>query len=106
MADASAKQLVKLSLDSTVVADEAAISTDLDGEVVILDTNKGIYYGLDAVGTYIWNLLQQPATLREVRNAVLQAYDVDVSICERDLMTLIQKLSSNSLVNVDGPAQP
>ena len=105
MADASAKHSLELSMNSTVVADEAAISTDLDGEVVILDTSKGVYYGMDAVGAYIWTLLQQPVTVGQVRDAVLQEYEVDVTTCERDLMTLLQNLSSNSLVKIEGAIQ-
>ena len=104
MADASAQYSPQLSLDTIVVAETEAISTDLDGEIVILDTSKGIYYGLDAVGASIWNLIQQPVTLREVRDAVLQEYDVEAAICERDLMTLIGSLSSNSLVRINASA--
>ncbi len=100
MADASVSFSPQLSLDTTVVAETAAISTDLDGEVVILDTNKGVYYGLDAVGASIWGLIQQPNTLREVRDAILQEYDVDTAVCERDLMALVANLASNSLVSI------
>lgn len=89
-----------LSLTSIVVVDTAAIATDLDGEVIILDTAKGIYYGLDAVGASIWNLIQQPKTLAEVRSAITEEYEVDPDTCERDLIRLIQSLSSNGLVNV------
>ena len=101
MVEAPAKQLLSLSLASIVAANESAISTDLDGEVVILDTSKGVYYGLDAVGATIWSQIQQSATLETVRDAVLQEYDVDPATCERDLMALIQNLSSSGLVRIE-----
>lgn len=106
MANESAEHPLSLSMESTVVAAEAAISTDLDGEVVILETNKGIYYGLDAVGACIWNQLHQRTTLANIRDAVLQEYDVDLATCERDLITLIQSLSSNSLVIINESGRP
>ena len=105
MTNASSQPAPTLSLDSKVAANPAAISTDLDGEVVILDTNKGVYYGLDAVGAAIWNRIQQPARLEDVRDAVLGEYAVETDACERDLFALIQNLYSNSLVSVDGVAQ-
>lgn len=93
-------------MGTVVRADEAAISTDLEGETVILDTNKGVYYGLDAVGTFIWGLIQRPVPLSEVRDAVLGEYDVDAATCERDLVALVRKLSAGALVRIEGPARP
>lgn len=87
-----------LSLSSTVVANKAAISTDLDGEIVILDASKGVYFGLDEVGAFIWNMLLQPVTLGEIRDAILREYAVDESTCERDLISLIAQLAGNCLI--------
>ncbi len=90
-----------LSMTSVVAAKEAVISTDLGGEVVILNMAKGIYFGLDAVGALIWSYLQKPTRLSEVRDAILQEYEVDAAVCEADLFNLIQNLHSQALVEVD-----
>lgn len=42
------------------------ISTELDGETVILDLATGTYSGLDLVGTTIWNLLEKPVSIRKM----------------------------------------
>ena len=95
------KSRVTLTMATVVAAKEEAISTDLDGEVIILNTAKGVYFGLDTVGTFIWSSLQKPTRLSAVRDMVLQEYAVDAATCETDLLNLVQNLHSQSLVDVD-----
>jgi hypothetical protein len=42
------------SLTSSVRIRDDVLSRDLQGEEVILDLNTGVYFGLDPVGTRIW----------------------------------------------------
>ncbi len=93
-----------LSVDSIVVAAKNQISSDLQGREVILNIKSGVYYGLDGVGTRIWNLLQQPRTVKEIRDMLLDHYDVNTQRAEVDLMALLQKLSDAGLIEVQhGP---
>lgn len=88
---------------STVVAAAHQISSDLAGETVILNLDSSIYYGLDSVGTRIWNLLQQPRTVGEIRDALVAEYDVEPERAERDLIALLQKLNEVGLVELSSP---
>ena len=88
----------KLSASSVVVAAKEQISSDLAGEAVILDLKSGKYYGLNTVGASIWNLIQEPITIGDIRDAVLEEYDVETERCESDLITLIQKLAAERLL--------
>ena len=86
---------------STVVATRDQVSSDLEGEVAILDLKAGVYYGLDGVGARIWTLLQEPTTVSEIRDVLLQEYDVEANRCKRDLLALLQKLVNEGLVEVE-----
>ena len=45
-------------LKNTVIyRNPTAISSDLDGEAVILDMESGKYHSLDTTGTRVWELL-------------------------------------------------
>ena len=74
---------------------------DLAGEAAILNLKNGVYYGLDTVGSRIWNLIQEPRTVNEVRDALLEEYHVERDRCERDLLTLLQMLAAEGLIQVD-----
>jgi hypothetical protein len=98
--------MVALSVDgySVVVAAGDQVSCELAGEQVILSLKNGVYYGLDPVGTFIWNLIQGPRSVLEVRDALLERYDVDPDRCEHDLLSLLQDLAAQGLVEVQDPS--
>ena len=90
-----------VSGDSTVVAAKDQVSSDLGGEVAILDLKAGVYYGLDTVGARIWSLIQEPRTVNEIRDILLEEYEVEPERCERDLLVLLQRLADESLIEVE-----
>jgi hypothetical protein len=91
-----------VSVGSSVVAAKDQVSSDLGGEVAILDLKGGTYYGLDHVGARIWGLLQEPRTVEEIRDVLLSEYEVEPDRCERDLLALLQRLADEKLVEVGG----
>jgi Coenzyme PQQ synthesis protein D (PqqD) len=90
-----------LSANSTVVAAKGQVSCELGDEAVILDVKAGIYYGLNPVGARIWDLIQEPRTVDQIRNAILQEYEIDLDSCERDLRALLEDLAARELVRID-----
>lgn len=90
----------KITLDATVVASKDQASADLGDEAAILNLKDGVYYGLDPVGARIWNLVQAPRTVREVRDTLLDEYDVDADRCELDLVALLEQLQQHDLITV------
>lgn len=95
-----------VSRHSTVVATSDQVSSDLKGEVAILDLKAGVYYGLDEVGARIWHLIQEPRTVDQIRDTLLQEYEVEPDRCERDVLALLQRLSDEGLLEVeDAPPQ-
>ena len=90
----------RVSVYSSVVATKEQVSSDLGQEAVILDLKSGVYYGLNDVGTRIWNLIQEPRTLNEIRDAIVKEYEVEPECCEHELLTLLQELSNAGLIEV------
>ncbi|MCF0060857.1 PqqD family protein [Dyadobacter chenwenxiniae] len=75
------------------------ISSKVAGETVILNHNKGAYYGLDEVGAVVWdNLERGPQTLDSLCNAVISEYEVDPETCKSDIDLLLKDLIFEKLV--------
>ena len=91
-----------LSGRSTVVSAKEQLWCDLAGEAAILNLRNGVYYGLNPVGARVWNLIQTSRTVNEVRETLLNEYDVDPDRCERDLLALLQQLAAEGLIDVKG----
>jgi hypothetical protein len=89
-----------LSVNSSVVAANGQASSDLGGEVAILHLKAGVYFGLEAVGAQIWNLIQEPKTVEEIRDILVSEYEVEPGRCESDLIALLQRLAEEDLIEV------
>jgi len=89
-----------ISLPSVVVGVPDQISCRLDDETVLLDLNRGVYFGLNGVGSLIWELIQRPQTVETVYSAVLEQYEVDPETCRRDVLRLLEDLREAGLANV------
>jgi hypothetical protein len=93
-----------ISNNAIVVASKEQVSSDLEGEAVILNLKNGMYYGLDAIGSRIWTLLQTPQSVAALRDAIVAEYDVDAARCERDLLALLTNLAAAQLIEVSDVA--
>ena len=93
-----------LSLQTTVIVSSRQISCPLGDESAILNMKNSVYYGMNPVGTSIWNLLKEPKTIAEIRDTIVGEYDVDEERCERDLFTLLEQMRSEGLIEVHGEA--
>ena len=85
---------------STVVTVSDQISSDLGGEVVILNMKTGIYHGLNEVGAKIWDLIEQPKTVKEIHNLLVEEYEVEPEVCKNDLLSLLKSLQAVGLIEV------
>lgn len=87
-------------LNSVVGATEKQVSASVDDEMVILNVETGVYYGLKQVGARVWSLLQEPRRVRFVRDRLVQEYEVSAERCEDDLRKLLQELECEGLVYI------
>lgn len=90
----------EINAGAKIVAAEGQVSSELGEERIILSLEGGVYYGLNPVGARIWNLIQEPVTVRAVRDQLLEEYDVGRKQCERDLWALLQDLATHDLIEV------
>ena len=74
---------------------------DVHGEIVILDVERGAYYGLEEVGARVWELLQTPRRVFEVRDILVAEFDVSAEKCEQDLTSFLGELLDAGLAECE-----
>jgi hypothetical protein len=90
----------EISERSTVIAAKDQVSSDLGGEVAILDLTGGVYYGLDEVGARIWELIQEPIAVDQIQATLVEEYAADRTRIRRDVLAFLQRLADEELVEV------
>ena len=91
------------TLDGQVRVSEDIVVREIDGELVLLDLASGQYFGLDPVGTRVWQLLAENPSLGDAFDRLLDEFDVDAATLQQDLLTLVDALAANGLV---APREP
>ena len=87
-----------INLDSRVRILDDVLFQELQGEAVLLNLNTGVYFGLDAIGTRIWRLLQEDGALHTVLEAMLREFDVAPEELTRDLLDLVCQMRQARLL--------
>ena len=96
------------TIESTAVISPEVLFQEIGGEAVLLDLASERYFGLDDVGTRIWQLLQDQGSLRVVYDHLLDEYDVEPTRLEEDLLKHVRELAEAGLVTIgegDGSAR-
>ncbi len=91
----------EMNARTRIVASKDQVSCDLAGESIILNLKNGIYYGLNPMGARIWSLIQERRRVDEVRDQILDEYEVEREVCERELLALLSDLEENGLIDVE-----
>ena len=72
----------------------------VNGETVLLNLKNERYFGLDKVGTRVWQLLNAECGLQKVFEIMLDEYDVDAIQLEQDIDKLVGELVEAELIEI------
>lgn len=84
-------------MDRTYAVKASVIHAFVGGEAVLLDTESGLYFGLDEVGTRIWQLLVAGATEESIVDQLLEEYDVERAQLRADVASFLAALVTKGL---------
>lgn len=110
MTDALRRQAARSYNPKAMFADDTlfrladdAVATTVEGEAVILDVTSGTYFGLEGVGAFVCERLQEPVTFAHLVDAVVDRYDVERERSAADLQALMADLQSAGLITTGRP---
>src|SRR5262245_52188628 len=95
---------MQLSINSRVVAIKEHVFCELDGEAVILNLDKCVYYGLNESSLAVWKIIQKPAFVWEIRDEMVDQFRVESASCESDILNLLGELKESSLLEIVSPS--
>ena len=90
-----------MNLNQNITLSPEVISQEVSGETVLLDLESENYFGLDEVGTRIWQLIKETNDLQIIFNTLLDEYEVKEDRLQQDLDVLLSEISGLGLVTLE-----
>ncbi len=82
------------------VTDRFLIS-HLAGETVLMDKQTGDYFGINKVGTAIWELLETPSTAHKIVGQLLERYEIDEATCSAQVHGFLSALEAKKMLLIE-----
>jgi hypothetical protein len=87
-----------LNLNQTIALSPDVIAQEVSGETVLLDLESENYFGLDEVGTRIWQLIKETNDLNAIYNTLLDEYEISGDRLQQDLHVLLSEIEDLGLI--------
>ena len=75
--------------------------TDLDGEKVMMNLDKGEYFMMNEVGSRIWEIISEPINVEEIINTLRNEYEVDEETCKDTVIEFLGRLDHADLISIN-----
>ncbi len=95
------KTSINIGPDTIIQRKPDLLYNEIDGEVVMLNIENSEYYGMDQVGSRIWELLEKPVSMKQLISRLTKEYEVNEQQCTEDILTFLQDLIGKNLILTD-----
>ncbi len=91
----------EITMESVIRRIDDIVTSEIDGEVVMMSIEKGEYYGLDLIGSDIWERMETRVKVTELIELLLEKYDVDQETCQKDVLGFLNELNAEKIITQD-----
>ena len=91
---------VDIKLNSMIIRNTEIDDTDLDGEKVMMNLDKGQYFMMNEVGSRIWEIIETPIHVKGIVEKLREEYDVDEQTCTDKVLEFLKSLNEADLIKV------
>jgi Coenzyme PQQ synthesis protein D (PqqD) len=90
---------MSIELDTTLARSDDILHASVGSEeTVMMSVAAGRYYGLNVVGSRIWELLETPKTIGQLCAQICEEFEVDAQTCQAEVLKFVQELIKNGVV--------
>jgi hypothetical protein len=92
--------MTEIKNDSIIYRQTDIVFNKLDDEIVMMSIKNGEYYGLDNIGSRIWEIIEKPVTLIQLVHKLKEEYNVEIQQCENDVIEFLEMLLKKNLIQI------
>lgn len=101
-----AAKIPKIVPETLLKRKQNQLFSEIDGEVVMLSVENSEYYGMDSVGSRIWQLLENSVSFKKLIELLLDEFEVTEEQCKEDTLKFLEQLMEKQLLEITSPNLP
>ena len=94
------KLVKEIELETKISKNFDIDDTDLDGEKVMMNLDKGQYFMMNEVGSRIWEIIETPIHVKGIVEKLRDEYEVDEKTCTDKVLEFLKSLNEADLIKV------
>ena len=91
----------EITLDAVVQRNEDLLTSNIGEEVVMMSIENSAYYGLDPVGSKIWDMLDKPVSVSDLCEHLQECFDVSPQQCQKDVLEFLIEMQEEDMLVVN-----
>ena len=88
-------------LKGRVLARDGVMFREIAGESVLLNLGSETYFGLDEIGTAMWNALVGAPSIESAVEILVGEFEVEADTLRTDLSVFLEKLADAGLIAIE-----
>ena len=94
------KRDLRINLDTIINKNLEIDDTDLDGEKVMMNLERGEYFMMNEVGSRIWEIISKPINVKNIIETLRSEYEVDEETCKFTVIDFLIRLDHAKLISI------
>ena len=93
--------MAAISNQTRIARKQDIVSSDVGEELVLMNVERGEYYGFNKVAAQIWRRLAEPVTVVNLVEALAAEYSGDPAAISADVQALLEKMADKGLLEFE-----
>lgn len=90
----------QLPANAKFIQNNEIVFSKMDDEIVMMNLEKGEYYGISPVGSRIWELLETPQTVDDICRTLCEEYAVTLEQCTEEVLSFITQMKGKNIITI------
>lgn len=90
-----------IEVNTVVCARNDLLASELsEDELVMMDLDKGLYFGLEDVANAIWRCIAEPLAVSAICEKIASEFDADEKTVRRDTIDFLTEMHRENLITI------
>jgi hypothetical protein len=89
-----------ISENSIISRKKEVLFSNLDDELLAIDSQAGFCYSMNETAGRIWDMLSSPISVNQICSQLCKEFSVEQSVCQQEVLPLLQSLLEAELIQV------